>query len=221
MSDRYRVAYGRRVESFPRQCVFFGSTNKWDFLRDPTGNRRFWPMVVNSKRKTKNVFKDLTPEEVAQIWAEAYIMYKKGENLYLTPEIEAIAFDIQFQHSQVDDREGIVIKYLDTLLPATWEAMDTYQRRTWLQQNDSNEEDLELEGTEQRTRVCAAEIYCEALGGMAKDMTPVNIAPVYEILGAIKGWEVKGKAEIKGYGLQRVYGRVKEFEKKKLKPELN
>jgi len=45
--DRFRVAYGKRVEHFPRRCVFFGTTNEEDFLRDVTGNRRFW--VINTK----------------------------------------------------------------------------------------------------------------------------------------------------------------------------
>jgi hypothetical protein len=43
--DRFRTPYARRVEAFPRQCVFAGSVNETQYLRDPTGGRRFWPIA--------------------------------------------------------------------------------------------------------------------------------------------------------------------------------
>lgn len=53
-SDRFRSPYGRRTEEYPRQCVFAGSTNNLMFLKDRTGNRRFWPITGDKDRKTKN-----------------------------------------------------------------------------------------------------------------------------------------------------------------------
>ena len=70
--DSFRPAYGRVVETYRRQCVFFGTTNNKDFLRDPTGNRRFMPIDVRTEYVTKSVVEDLTDEEIDQIWAEAY-----------------------------------------------------------------------------------------------------------------------------------------------------
>lgn len=59
--DKYRVAYGTVVESHPRQCVIFGTTNTMTgFLRDVTGNRRFWPVIVSGDlRCTLGIFQSL------------------------------------------------------------------------------------------------------------------------------------------------------------------
>lgn len=56
--DIYRVDYGKRVTKFPRQCVFFGTTNEMDFLKDKTGNRRFWPVMVDKNRIKKDLWKE-------------------------------------------------------------------------------------------------------------------------------------------------------------------
>jgi len=69
--DIYRVAYGKRVTKFPMQCVFFGTTNEMDFLKDKTGNRRFWPVMVEKHRIKKNLWREDIKAEIHQIWAEA------------------------------------------------------------------------------------------------------------------------------------------------------
>jgi len=51
--DAYRGTYGHHVETYKRQCIFFGTTNKYEFLRDMTGNRRFWPVDANGNKATK------------------------------------------------------------------------------------------------------------------------------------------------------------------------
>ncbi len=76
--DIYRVAYGRRTSRFPRQCVFIGTTNDREFLRDKTGNRRFWPIDVGVKTHSKSVFDDLNQYEIDQVWAEAVELWKAG-----------------------------------------------------------------------------------------------------------------------------------------------
>lgn len=89
-SDRYCAAYGRHVKVVPRCCVFFGTTNTFEFLRDQTGSRRFWPVDVGVKVHLKNVWDDLD-KEADQVWAEAVMRWSLGEKLYIFDEIETEA----------------------------------------------------------------------------------------------------------------------------------
>ena len=81
-ADRYRAAYGRYVNEYPRQCVMFGTTNSSYFLSDITGGRRFWPLRTDEQLRLKDVPKDL-PLERDQIWAEAVHYDQLGEAIYL------------------------------------------------------------------------------------------------------------------------------------------
>lgn len=84
VDDKYRASFGRRVTSHPRQCVFFGTTNSENgYLRDITGNRRYWNIKVTGESKYKPW--QMTAEIVAQIWAEVKILAEAGEKLYLPP----------------------------------------------------------------------------------------------------------------------------------------
>ena len=200
--DIYRVAYGKRTESFARQCVFFGTTNHKDFLRDPTGDRRFWPVDTYVTEPEKDIFKDLTNSEIDQIWAEALVLYNQGEPISLSHRLEKIANKVQTQHRENDEREGIIRRYLDTLLPVGWEEMSIYDRRAYLQ-----DDGLKEEGTVIRDRVCIGEIWCELFGGHQKDMTRYNTKDLHNIMRNMKNWEESKAKKIKHklYGVQRGY----------------
>ena len=75
-TDRYRVPYGRTAEDFPRQCVFAGSTNDSEYLNDPTGARRFWPVRVS------RVDIDQLRAIRDQLWAEAAVRVARGERYW-------------------------------------------------------------------------------------------------------------------------------------------
>lgn len=79
-TDRYRPPYGRRTESFPRQCVFAGTVNDAQYLKDATGGRRFWPIICG------RIDIDGLEEEREQIWAEAVHRYRTDRKWWLTEE---------------------------------------------------------------------------------------------------------------------------------------
>lgn len=202
--DRYRVAFGRRVENFPRQCIFVGTTNNWDFLRGATGNRRFWPVAIHERQPTKDVFTQLTDYEIDQIWAEALHYYRQGELLFLSKDLEAVANEMQDKHTEVDERAGIIQKYLDTLLPENWEQLGVFERRAYLSGDDT----IQPAGTVQRDRVCAAEIWCELFGGRQPDMTSHNTRFIHDAMRKMPGWsEYKSRTMFKNFGNQRGYFR--------------
>lgn len=127
--DKFRQSYGVVVESHPRSCIIVGSTNsEGGFLRDITGNRRFWPVHVSGKGK----YHPWEMKEIDQIWAEAIERYRAGEELFLSGDVAAEAYAKQQEAMESDDREGIVADYLDTLLPEGWDKMELYQRRSFL-----------------------------------------------------------------------------------------
>ena len=101
--DKYRQAYGVNVESHPRSCIIVGSTNSdGGFLRDITGNRRFWPVQVTGCGK----YHPWELTDVDQIWAEAIERYNSGEELFLTGSLEDEAVSQQREVMEVDEREG-------------------------------------------------------------------------------------------------------------------
>lgn len=205
--DRYRVAYGRRIDNFPRQCVFFGTTNNKDFLHDPTGNRRFWPIDTMEAEPTKCVFTDLDDYEVDQLWAEAVYRYRAGETRYLGKELEEQAYSKQTEHSEEDERAGLIQNYLDTLLPEDWGSMDLFRRRNFL-----SGDELSAKGTIKRTRVCIAEIWCELFGKPQADMNKYNTKELHAIMKNMEGWDEiptgGGVARFGAYGRQRGYLRI-------------
>lgn len=200
--DMFRPAYGRTVETYKRQCVFFGTTNNKDFLRDPTGNRRFMPIDVRPEYITKSVADDLTQKEVDQIWAEAYQLYLAKEPLYLVGDEDIIAKIEQHKHSEMDERKGIIEEYLNKKFPEDWDKMDLYDRRRWL------DDPLSKNGSIQKDFVCVAEIWCECLGKEKNDMSRYNTRDINEILRSLSEWEaITSTKNFSLYGKQKYYKR--------------
>lgn len=210
--DTFRPAYGKTSESYARQCVFFGTTNKNSFLKDPTGNRRFMPIDVRPEHISKSVF-NMKEEEIDQIWAEAVVAYKQGEALYLSAEAEALARIEQAHHSATDERVGLILEYLNTELPENWKALDIYARRQFVQGDAP-----EIKGTEERQFVCIAELWCECLGKDKNDMDRYKTRDINDIMKSLPGWQqIKSTKNFKHYGKQKYYKRIAPLEDELLK----
>ena len=201
--DIYRKPYGRNTERFPRRCVFFGTSNESEFLKDQTGNRRFWPIDTCVNPPTKSVWDDL-PKEVDQIWAEAYVYYLLGEPLYLPKEIETFAEMAQDYHSDSSSLEGLIEDYLDTKVPEKWLHMSVQERRIFL--NGGMGYEGELVPME---RVCVAQIWTEVLNGDLKYIKTQNRSEIMRVLNSMSGWE-KAKSTIRcgPYGVQKGFTRL-------------
>lgn len=204
--DSYRQAYGRRVDTFKRQCVFFGTTNENEFLKDRTGNRRYWPLMVGVNKPLKNLFKDLNKNEINQIWAEALYLYKCGEKLILEGDVEREANLKQEQHLESNSKEGMIREFLNMKLPKSWDKMDVFERRIYIGEGDG----LREEGCIIRDKVCSAEIWVELFGGDMKMFYKGNAREINDILRKIDGWSAlkngAGKLRFgKIYGVQRAF----------------
>ena len=201
-NDIYRAAFGKRATPHLRQCVFFGTTNaESGYLRDTTGNRRFWPVKTpgNGKKQSWN----LTHEEILQIWAEALVYVRQGEKLYLSPEMDALAKDEQREAMESDEREGLVREYLDTLLPERWAEMDLFERRNFLSGSDFG--GLQEKGTVRRISVSNMEIWCECFGKERANLRRTDSNELTGILARL-GWKrAESKVRIPLYGPQYVF----------------
>lgn len=112
--DIYRRVYKTRDIIHPRQSIFIGTHNKSDFLHDETGNRRYWPVqTTTGKEGAAEVWRYLTPDKVAQIWAEAKERVAQGETLYLDKTLEQQAEEVQGQHMEADVWEELILPYLE------------------------------------------------------------------------------------------------------------
>jgi predicted P-loop ATPase len=95
--DRYRAPYAASFCESRRQCVFFGTTNRADYLTDMTGGERFWPVECTK------VDLDWLARNRLQIWAEAAVRETSGEKNWIEGEIRAEARVQQDQRMEAED----------------------------------------------------------------------------------------------------------------------
>lgn len=112
--DTYRPSFGRTARDYPRRNVFAASTNESEYLKDPTGNRRWWPVRV---AVTGPIDIDALADHRDQLWAEALHLFESGAPHYVdTPELAALCREEQQAREQGDPWEEHVSQYVNGLL---------------------------------------------------------------------------------------------------------
>ncbi|WAX08253.1 hypothetical protein BM127P2_00037 [Phocaeicola phage BM127P2] len=202
--DTFRPAYGRFTVSFKRQCVFFGTTNQYDFLKDSTGGRRFLPVQVMANERTGDLFKPEMKEYIKQVWAEAVAMHYQGVSTLLSPEAEEIANGARDEHLEVDTRVEDVERYLDMRVPIDWNDMSSAERKMYY---DNYDEDL-TPATYVRMDFAPTNALMEEVFGLnAEKRTNQQSRAISNIMNALGDEWVRSRRRSKAYGNARGYVR--------------
>lgn len=107
--DKIRLPYGRRDQTIERQCVFIGTTNEDEFLNDPTGERRWWPVELSARIDLAALKADRE-----QLFAEAVVAYDNREQWWLEPEFEREHAEPVRKLARVSDPwEELILSYVD------------------------------------------------------------------------------------------------------------
>lgn len=175
-SSKVRLSYRRNPSEYMRHCVFIGTTNLEEYLKDSTGNRRWWPIRCGVDRIDTKRLKS----EADQIWAEVMDLCADPDaTTELSEHARAIAL-IRQQNSMVSDAwEGIIREWLS--LPANKHRYDA----DW---SDVANALPDVEGTELRDRVCVQEIWQDCFGGRKADMRPADSRRIASIMNNTPGW---------------------------------
>lgn len=196
--DKGRPAYARRVREYPRKSLIMGTTNEDAYLRDLTGGRRFWPIKV----RTDFIDTDALNQNILQIWAEAYHIYKEMRTaqpkgplpLYLrNPESIEEAEQLQ-ETRRVESPEeslaGRIAQWLETPVGDGFEDLDGVSGGY-------------------RDRVCSREIWVEVLDQDEGRLNQQQNNQISRAMKLVPGWSNKTRRMPTKYGQQRCYYRLK------------
>lgn len=208
--DFYREPYARHPKIRKRQCVFFGTTNNYDFLKDETGDRRYYPIDVNILKATKNIDKDLTSEYIAQLWAEAVQLYKGGQSIYIQDsQVLALAEQEQQKHFDESPLQSDIANFLEIPITTWWYDSSLEARKKYIKDYQSNEQITKITNAYKRNHISIKEIACELYGYELNQPLDRRFSlDIARTLTAL-GWNKTGKTErISPYGSIKVYYRL-------------
>ncbi len=181
-SDNFRAAYARQWNKNPRHSVLIGSTNNEHFLKDTTGNRRFWVVKVTGGEGVAKWGAKLR-SEIGQIWAEAHAIYKGGEPLMLNDDMERQmrVYAENFNELMGDPLRDYLADWLEIPLPPDWETYEPKKRADYFKHYDV----LEAKGTAKRERIAICEIVTTCPYPGISRYSPQRIGAILKSLG----WE--------------------------------
>lgn len=114
LNDTYRPAYGRNVISLPRQCIFIGTTNDFQFLVDKTGNRRYLPIEIHVRRGELFKHEEYIKKYILQCWREAKELFDNKKTYLVIPStFNSIIEEHQSMATDDDPKVGVITDYLE------------------------------------------------------------------------------------------------------------
>lgn len=136
------------------------------------------------------------------------MLQAEGETVYLDAEMEKEAERMQREALEYDEREGLVLEYLETLLPEDWYEKDLDARVDYFRDDEIKAKE---EGTMVRDRVSCMEIFCECFGKSKSAWKKQDGYEIAGIMARLSGWERAGEDNRKR---DRAYGRVRYYVRK-------
>lgn len=228
-ADRFRLPYQRERTNNPRHCIFFGTGNDPDVVRDPEGERRFWIIETSVNAPVKSVWNDLTDAEIDQIWAEAVMLYRMGESLELSRQSKDALLGRQDDFRDADPWEDSIRQFITSKVPSDWVKWPIQKRLEFWDRFNTDvlgvtetENESCMTGIDgnvvgqlvERDRITAREVWCERLSGanayskdasgdrLSKaDKKRINVA-LRALLMKSDEWEY-GSVRSKCYGVEK------------------
>ncbi len=199
-TDRMREAYGRKSKDYPRQCIFVGSCNPdgSGYLKDITGNRRYWPIGCD----IKEIPIEKLEKNVDQLWAEAVQLYLNGEPLWLDGEAREIAESEQQLRRPDNELSGVIRAWADKPIPLDHYNLDRASRVAISLGEDE-------EGMT-RDRICVMSIWEECLGNDIAKITPGKRKEIQRAVYDLPEWDTRNTRRLQvglELGRQRCYKR--------------
>lgn len=199
--DTYRPPYAPQPLETPRQCIFWGTHNRANFLTDDTGNRRFLPVQTSQVTARKDLWSEMTEDYVAQCWAEALTWHKAGQSTEFKGDAKELTKAVQATHLVQDSRAAPLAAWLDRLLPEDWDERSIALRKSFWESRGT--------GTVPRAKVCLAEIQVEFLDLPMSHIGGTRDKELERLMSAMTGWG-KGPSMPAGsdYGTAPCYIRI-------------
>lgn len=174
--DKYKAPYASTVEDHARRCVFIGTTNETEFLKDKTGNRRFLPIECGINETTKDVFK-LKEDYILQVLAEAKHYFDNGEKLFLSEETKETLEEVQESNVVEDPLEEEINDYLDMHVPFNWDEYTTFHKRNYFvkyygntEPTDRNANKIDITDMDKVSKITTKEIIQAVLNISGRDV---------------------------------------------------
>ncbi|WP_334330149.1 virulence-associated E family protein [Companilactobacillus sp. HBUAS59699] len=144
-SDNYRPSFGKYATDHPRKSVFIGTSNPPEFLKDKTGNRRFFPIECDIQEKKKDPF-NIDDADVLQVLAEAKVMYDNGVKIFVDTELQKVSEKYQKDSMIQDPTEEQILSYIDMLVPINWNDYTVFKKERYFDRFNKNEGFIDKSG---------------------------------------------------------------------------